>query len=171
MFELREMSPDELPRLTEIDVSERGTVVYYYTGGRLTATPEAWYRPQWNAETWRDDSWATVLGVAGVRILGAFESDRLIGVAVLRPHLTPSMAQLAALFVSREHRRRGVAAALVTALCQVAQAQGHQAMYVSATPSESAVGFYQRQGFQPTDQVHPELFALEPEDIHLVKPL
>jgi hypothetical protein len=42
-------------------------------------------------------------------------------------------------------------------------------MYVSAVPSESAVGFYQSQGFEPTDTPIPTLFELEPEDIHMVK--
>ena len=35
-------------------------------------------------------------------------------------------------------------------------------------PSESAVGFYLRQGFKPTEDVHPELFAREPEDIRMI---
>jgi len=30
------------------------------------------------------------------------------------------------------------------------------------------VGFYLRQGFVPTEHPHPELFALEPEDIHMI---
>jgi len=44
-------------------------------------------------------------------------------------------------------------------------------MYVSATPTESAVGFYLRQGCRLAQPVHPELFAAEPEDVHLVCPL
>jgi hypothetical protein len=44
-------------------------------------------------------------------------------------------------------------------------------LYVSATPSESAVGFYTGQGFRPTEEVNEELFELEPEDIHMIKPL
>jgi hypothetical protein len=42
---------------------------------------------------------------------------------------------------------------------------------VSATPSESAVGLYLRMGFEPVDKPVPELYELEPEDIHLVKNL
>ena len=44
-------------------------------------------------------------------------------------------------------------------------------MYVSAVPSESAVGFYRSQGFTPTQEVDEELYALEPEDIHMTKTL
>lgn len=45
-----------------------------------------------------------------------------------------------------------------------------RALYVSATPSESAVGFYLSRGFRPTEPF-PEPFAKEPEDIHMLLPL
>jgi GNAT superfamily N-acetyltransferase len=168
---LREMSHEELSRLVEIDVSEHGTLVYRNVNGRLEATPEEWHRPRWNAETWRDGSWTTVLPLEGLRILGAFDGERLTGMAVLRPYLTEDMAQLAALFVSRSHRRQGIAGELVARICDWACATGARALYVSATPSESAVGFYQGRGFRLIDQPHPDLFALEPEDIHMIKDL
>ena len=56
-------------------------------------------------------------------------------------------------------------------MCREAEVDGHAGIYVSATPSESAVGFYREQGFVPTLDVHPELYELEPEDIHMVKSL
>ena len=52
----REMAPAELPgRATEIDVSEHGAVVYTWIEGELKAAPEAWDRPRWTAETWRQE--------------------------------------------------------------------------------------------------------------------
>jgi GNAT superfamily N-acetyltransferase len=97
--------------------------------------------------------------------------DHLVGLAVYRPRLTDQLAQLAALFVSRSHRRQGIAARLTAEACRQAQSDGHAGIYVSAIPSESAVGFYRGQGFVPTLDVHPELYKLEPEDIHMVKEL
>lgn len=44
-------------------------------------------------------------------------------------------------------------------------------LYVSATPSESAVGFYRSMGFAPTTEPDPRLFALEPKDIHMIMAL
>lgn len=44
-------------------------------------------------------------------------------------------------------------------------------LYVSATPSGSAVSFYQRAGFDVTDEPMEELLVLEPEDIHVPRPL
>jgi GNAT superfamily N-acetyltransferase len=171
MLTLREMTQAELGRIEEIDVSEQGTLVYRYADGQLEATPETWERPRWDLDDWRSESWTTVLPLAGVRILGAFDDDRLVGIAVLRPDLTDRLAQLAALFVGKSHRRQGVARQLVASICQWARETGAQGLYVSATPSESAVGFYLSQGFRLADKVHPELYALEPEDIHLIKSL
>jgi len=44
-------------------------------------------------------------------------------------------------------------------------------MVVSATPSLNTVRFYQRRGFEPMAKPLPELYALEPEDVHLQKSL
>jgi len=54
---------------------------------------------------------------------------------------------------------------------RLAKEGGVHELYVSATPSESAVGFYLKQGFRPTAHVSQELYVLEPEDIHMVRPL
>jgi len=44
-------------------------------------------------------------------------------------------------------------------------------MVVSATPSLNTVRFYQRRGYRPMPEPLPELFALEPEDVHMEKDL
>jgi hypothetical protein len=44
-------------------------------------------------------------------------------------------------------------------------------MVVSATPSVNTVDFYRRRGYEPTAEPLPELFELEPEDVHLEKRL
>jgi hypothetical protein len=41
-------------------------------------------------------------------------------------------------------------------------------MYISSIPSSSAVGFYLAQGCKLAEEVDAELYALEPEDIHLI---
>lgn len=38
---------------------------------------------------------------------------------------------------------------------------------ISATPSENTVNFYRNLGCEVTSEIVPELFELEPEDIHL----
>jgi ribosomal protein S18 acetylase RimI-like enzyme len=78
------------------------------------------------------------------------------------------MAWLTFLHVSRPHRRRGAATALWGEATSLARAAGRSQLYVSATPTGSAVGFYLRQGCRLADPVHPALWAAEPDDIHLV---
>jgi GNAT superfamily N-acetyltransferase len=169
---IRPLTRAELPRVYEIDVEERGTVVYEQAGPHVTVRPEAWHRPRRSTAAWDRNiaAWEPLLAQGGMA-LGAFDGDVLVGIAVLHLRLTERMAQLAALFVSQDQRRRGVARQLTEEVVRLARASGAQALYVSATPSESAVGFYTNQGFQPTGEVNAELYALEPDDIHMIKPL
>jgi hypothetical protein len=44
-------------------------------------------------------------------------------------------------------------------------------MVVSATPSENTVRFYLGRGFEPMTEPLPELYNLEPEDVHMHKKL
>ena len=172
MGSTRQMSPEELSRVEEIDVSESGDLVYYYREGKIATKREARHRAPRNAEAWGSyiERWKAILERAGVA-LGAFDGTRLVGMAVLEYHLTERMAHLVALFVSQDSRRHGVAAQLTQEVMRLAKAQGADQLYVSATPSESAIGFYLSQGFALAKQVHKELYALEPEDIHLLRQL
>jgi len=172
MVSIRQMSPEELTWVEEIDVSESGYLVYYYREGKIATKREARHRGPRNAEAWGSyiERWKATLERAGVA-LGAFDGKRLVGIAVLEYHLTESMAHLVALFVSKDFRRQGVAARLTQEIMRLAKAQGADQLYVSATPSESAIGFYLSQGFALAKQVHKELYALEPEDIHLMRQL
>ena len=116
------------------------------------------------------DSWRPMLRAGGTAI-GAFAGERLAGLAVLRVGLRADTAQLAALFVDRANRRLGVAGALVDEVERLARVDGARFLYVSATPSRSAVGFYRSRGFEPVAEPDPDLFALEPEDVHMIEPL
>jgi N-acetylglutamate synthase-like GNAT family acetyltransferase len=77
------------------------------------------------------------------------------------------MAQLAYLQVSAPYRRRGIATAITQRLLDLARAHGASNVYVSATPSQPTVAFYQKFGFSPAAEPLPELYELEPEDIHM----
>ena len=172
MVSIRQMSSEELTWVEEIDVSESGHLLYHFIEGKIETKREAWHRGPRNAEAWGSyiERWKAILQRAGVA-LGAFDGKRLVGIAVLQYHLTERMAHLVALFVSKDSRRHGVAARLTQEVMRLAKAQGADQLYVSATPSESAIGFYLSQGFALAKQVHKELYALEPEDIHLLRQL
>ena len=167
---VRSIGVDSLSAIYALDVREQGDFVYHVVDGHLRAIAEQWNRPSRTRESWdrRIAEWTQMLQ-AGGSAWGAYDAeDRLVGIIVLRLHLTESMAQLAALFVARDSRRTGIASRLLRELTAAARASGARQLYVSATPSRSAVGFYRSHGFRLADQVHPELFAQEPDDIHMI---
>ncbi len=174
---IQQLSPAEITRIAEIDRAEQITLHYGLKDGVLQAETVDWQCPAWTPEgdgphsvAENINTWRPVVEGGGI-LLGAFDDDRLAGLAILRPNLTDSMAQLAFLHVSRAYRRQGVGEKLVAEVVRLAKAAGAQQLYVSATATGSAVGFYTAQGFTLTPHPHPELLALEPEDIHMIKPL
>jgi len=175
-FIVRAMRSDELNKLASIDRSERVETHYLLRDGQLVAEEVDWDVPSFFADGEGDHSLAHQISFceshlnAGGAMIGAYDEDVLAGIAVWTPNVQPALAQLAYLHVSRAYRRKGIARRLLMAVEQAAREAGAASLYVSATPSGSAVGFYQSQGFAPAEPL-PELFALEPEDIHMIKQL
>ena len=174
---VRELPHKDISRVAEIDRSEHITRGYVFKNGVLESQQVDWEVPRWSEDPARGfsvqariDEWRPLLDEGGV-LLGAMDGDTLAGVAIIRPRLSEGTAQLAALYVDRKYRRQGVATALVAEVERIARKEGAAGLYVSAIPSESAVGFYLQRGFTPTDDVNKELFELEPDDIHMIKPL
>jgi hypothetical protein len=61
----------------------------------------------------------------------------------------------------------GVGSRLTADLELIARRAGDTEIVVTATPSENTVRFYLARGYRPMQQPLPELFELEPEDIHM----
>jgi ribosomal protein S18 acetylase RimI-like enzyme len=177
MIDIKIVEKSELGRIAELDRSEHVTLGYTYRDGKLEAEKVDWHVPRWFADDHPHHSvpghvrdWLPLLEEGGT-LWGAFDGDLLVGMAIFRPGLTGTMAQLAVLHVSKDYRRKGIATRLTAEVIRQAGEDGARQLYVSATPSESAVGFYQKQGFQLVEKPHPELYALEPEDIHMIMTL
>jgi ribosomal protein S18 acetylase RimI-like enzyme len=150
---------------------------YRYQDGRLSSEQVDWQVPRWFTDDRPEfsvqaniEAWSPYLEQGGV-MLGALDGELLVGLAMLRHRLTESMAQLEVLHASRDYGRRGIAAALLQGASRLATEAGAREMYISATPSGSAVGFYRSQGFELAEQVNQGLYELEPEDIHMVQRL
>lgn len=174
-FEVERLPADGLRRFTEIDRSEEVRVLYSVVGKQLVAEPANESVPDFYAEGEHHSvpelvrTWQPVVDSDGV-LLGAFDQGRLVGIALLGTEVSPGVHQLALLFVSRPYRRSGVGNVLMDEIERLARSRHAHAIYVSAVPSESAVGFYMSRGFLPTDPL-PELLAKEPDDIHMLLPL
>jgi len=101
---------------------------------------------------------------------GAFENGILIGVAILESKFIGSQydtLQLKFLHVSRDFRKQGVGSRLFELASEKAKTLGAKKLYISATPSENTINYYLRLGCTLAKEIDSELFALEPEDIHL----
>jgi GNAT superfamily N-acetyltransferase len=172
VVDIRQMQPHELDRIRDIDRSEAIRTGYRQEGRAIVAFDVNWDDDGW-LEGEGDHSFDRMIRGARCQLdldgtaFGAFDGERLAGIAIYRPRLTETMGQLALLHVSNGYRRLGVASRLYDEVLRMARADGATHLYVSATPTESAVGFYLNKGFEPTDTPHPELLAEEPDDIHM----
>jgi predicted N-acetyltransferase YhbS len=173
----RPFFPADLPRIRDIDRSERIGVLYIQHGTQLEERRGDFDSPNWLTEGNGEHSFAAhqaqveSLIAAGGTALGAFDNDRLVGIGIVVPHLRSGIAQLAFLHVSNGYRAAGIGKRLCMDLDRMAVEGGDSEIVVSATPSENTVRFYMARGYKPMAEPFPELFELEPEDIHLHKQL
>ena len=107
----------------------------------------------------------------GATFFAAFDGDVLAGVSMLetvRCGVRRDLLPLGLMHVGRDYRRAGVGRRLFEqARDAAARVRGVRGLYVSATPSENTIRFYLRRGCVVMETPDPELFALEPEDIHM----
>jgi GNAT superfamily N-acetyltransferase len=175
--EIRGLGRAELSRVAEIDRRERIEVQYVQHGTELLARHGSWSSLAWDPDGDGEHSVAAQIHMleryvdAGGMALGAFAGERLVGIGVVVPHLRPGIAQLAYLMVSAPSRATGVGSRLCEQLDEIARTAGDSTMVVTATPTENTVRFYRGRGFEPMAEPLPELFELEPEDVHMSKVL
>lgn len=168
----RELSVDELDLIWRIDRSEEIGGLYSVENGELVFNPmrrilEGWppgipakYTPIL-AECHERGGW----------FHGLFDADRLVGVAVLdsRPlGERGDQRQLKFLYVDRTYRNGALGKRLFQAAAAQARRWGARQMYVSSTPTENSVRFYRRRGCYINPDPDPELYELEPRDIHML---
>ncbi len=164
---IRKLNADQLALATTMDISDEGDHVYGPTGERL-AKPFA--RRVQTEEDWeqRLAHWRAALEVGAVG-LGAFEGSTFAGLAIVHLTVSEGVAQLFALYVDREHRRRGAGSDLLAEAERLSRDSGARVLYVSAVPNGSAVGFYLTAGFEfaPVS----DLPLQQPQDLRMLKPL
>lgn len=172
-IEYRKMKTSEISRIGEIDRSEEIQESYIYRSGTLELEENIVSARPWqlvgdgpHSVTENVADWKPYLDSGGT-MLGAFDEGTLAGFAIYQPDLSPGVAQLAVLHVGLPYRRRGLGKTLTIQAIELARADGASQIYLSATPTRGTVEFYQSMGFQLADPVHPVLYELEPEDIHM----
>lgn len=172
----RRLTRGDLARIGDIDRTEQIDVLYVQHGERLERV-----EGDWSARAWLEGEGEHSVGAQraacerllddGAVALGAFDGSRLVGIGVVLPHLRPGLAQLAFLHVSAGYRAAGIGRRLSDELERIAREAGDTDIVVSATPSENTVRFYLGRGYAPLAEPLPELYELEPEDVHMAKAL
>jgi ribosomal protein S18 acetylase RimI-like enzyme len=174
----RDMTVHEIDRIGEVNRAEALEAEYLVgpdgTGLGLVAE---WVErspplqlPPWSREgvERRVRSWRPALAGGG-RMRGAFDQGALIGFVILGATRRDASAEVVALFIDRDHRRRGIAGALLDWVEERARERGIAALFVGANPTASALGFYRRRGFEVVRLTSKALVPSLPGDVLLAK--
>jgi predicted N-acetyltransferase YhbS len=166
----RRLQREEIGRVFEIDRREIIHRVFDLRDGALVARAAFFDMAGWSpSEREHTLPWLEASFDRGARFVAVFDRDQIVGVAVVDTVLLGperDLVQLSFLHVGRDCRDRGLGTALFDEATRIARELGARGLYVSATPSEHTVRFYQARGCRVTAEPDPELFSREPEDIH-----
>lgn len=171
MISGRALSRDEIRRIWEIDRSETVEWVYRVENGELVLIAAHFDLRGWPPG--EPEKYTPLLEACfdrGGWLHGLFEGEKLIGAAVLESRFIGKrhdQLQLEFLHVSRAYRSKGLGRRLFDLASDEARRRGANSLYISATPSERTIAFYRSLGCRLAPEPDPELFELEPEDVHL----
>lgn len=162
---------EEIPLIWQIDRREIVENIYYLENGELLLKPDYFDIQGWPPG--EAEQYTPILLDCydrGGTLWGLFEKDVPVGVVILECKFIGSRQdslQLKFLHVSRDFRNQGLGKRLFDLAVAKAGALGAKKLYISATPSENTINYYLKLGCVLAKEMDPELFALEPEDIHL----
>lgn len=175
MISYRHLNLADVRKVAEIDRSELIDGIYTARDGNLTLHDKHIDVKGWNRSQVQGfvESITKAMADRGAAF-GAFDGDRLVGIAGLRTGPVggdPNVMQLDPLHISAPFRNLGIGKRLVSMVSDRAKSLGAKALYISATPSRNTVDAYRKMGASVLTVPDPVLFALEPEDVHLLLPL
>lgn len=171
MLERRVLERDEISNIWQIDRSELIEAVYHLVDGKLVLRSERHEAPGWPPGMPEHET--PILESCfdrGGWFCGFFDDGEMVGVVVLESRFMGKQGdelQLRFLHVSNRYRDQGLGRQLFEAAAAEARRRGAMRLYISATPSEHTIDFYLGLGCAVAAEPEPELFELEPEDIHL----
>jgi len=154
---IREMEVGDLSRIGEVDRSESVHALYVAElapdglGLALKRVPQD---PPEQVPVWGEKGVAERVGwwqpelEKGGLLLGAFVGDTLAGFAVLGVRKKDDSADMCALFVGKGYRRIGMGELLAGEVEARARKRGVKALSVYSNPTESAIRFYMKHGYE-----------------------
>lgn len=171
----RNLKENELDRIKEIDRAEHILESYEFKNDQLVlmSTPSLVTSFDQKELEYLIKCQSSILADGG-EVIGAWDEHNLVGVASVenkpRGHLG-EYCKMDILYVSNRYRGKKIGHQLVYECKQIAKKFGAKKLYISATPTKATVDFYIKEGAVIIKNTDPELFELEPLDIHLELPL
>lgn len=170
----RALNENDIPLLATIDRTELIHECYRLEDGALVRYAAHHDMRGWPEGEAQQDAVALLACLKrGGWLWGVFDGPALVAaVAVDNRSIYNQglhMRQLKFLHVSHGARGLGLGGRLFALACEQARQADVDALYISATESRNTVDFYLRHDCLLLKQADPELFAQEPDDIHLYR--
>ena len=168
---IRKLARDEVRLIWKIERSEFFGGIYTLVDGKLVLKPEQFDLTSWPLG--EPEIYGPILLNCfdqGGWFLGVFDGSDLVGVVVLASEfLGPARdsLQLKFMHVGRFYRGSGIGKYLFQRAAEEAHQRGASKLAISATPSESTIHFYLKQGCRLAQDPDPQLMTFEPDDIQM----
>lgn len=170
-MEIRALKREEINNIRDIDRSEIINQLYYYKNGELVLKKKYYNISEWHPnEIEKTIDNLYYLYDRGGTFFGIFQEERIIGIVALECNFIGSnndQLQVVFLHIDKNYRKKGYGKKLMKKAIDKAKELGAKKLYISATPSKNTVNFYMHLGCKLASEINPELYKLEPDDIHL----
>jgi len=172
MIQYHILTEEQAGKLEEIDRSEHIDLIFEMKDGRVVERHTDQECPSWDADLLEEIKARFMDEIRrGGLAVGAFDGETLVGFGVLGHRfrgMNKDQLQVDLMYVSRNYRRQGIGSRMMDELMKEARRRGAKYLYVSSTETRSAVSFYKSRGSRLAEVVDEELYAKEPNDIHMV---
>ncbi len=168
---LRKLEKQELYRISEIDRSEEIFGIYKFRNNQLKLVQH-----RESVSGFESDELKAIINRQiklienGGNVFGAFDKGKLVAISSVeykKRGIMKNYCKMDILYVSNSYQGKGVASQLVNVCKQAAKNFGADKLYISATPTKNTVDFYLKRGAVLVKELDQDLYAEEPDDIHL----
>ncbi len=170
MVKIEPLSPENFNESSLDGFDRRHNVkrVYRRIGGsyRLIDKP---YTEDWDPDEKRQT--AEILMSDDLITYLALDGGRVIGFIGLLKELNGDRMILDLMYVSADHRGRGIGRRLFEKAVDEAQRSGARELYISACSSEETIAFYRAMGAELTNEPIREMADKEPCDLQMTRPV
>jgi predicted N-acetyltransferase YhbS len=170
----KQLHHSDLDGLNCIDRSDYSDTWCVVSEGKIKQKQRVFNHPGFSSTQWEHvlSKFAREIQNNETLIFGAFDRQLLVGLAGLEIDTLygpeKNMLNVGPVWISKSYRRQGIGTRLMQLVENAARKRNVTYLYISATPVPGTVEFYKRIGCVLLHNPDPELFTMEPEDIHMV---